>query len=129
MPGLVLARPLLASVDGTVLVFRTLQGRDGSGLNWRLQVSPLASLRLPRPQGVRSEDFGAVVARVTLSHLVRVHIALSSLPAASKQEAARSAIVSARACERSAVVAMRMLLVAPVPNVARVIDPIIPTPH
>ena len=47
----VLARSVLASVDGTVLVARTLEGRDDDGLNWRLRISPLASRPLARPQG------------------------------------------------------------------------------
>lgn len=60
----VLARSLLASVDGVVLVARTLEGRDGIDLNWRLQVSPLASL--PLSQGVRGANLGDAVARATL---------------------------------------------------------------
>lgn len=62
----VLARSLLASVDGAALVSRTLEGQDGSGLNWRLQVSPRASLPLPRPQGVQGDDSGTARAQATL---------------------------------------------------------------
>jgi hypothetical protein len=62
----VLARSLLAGVDGMVLVPRTLEGRDGAGLDWRLQVSPLASLALPASQNAQGGNLDAAATQATL---------------------------------------------------------------